>query len=131
MSILAVLAQTAPGAYFAVILSVVLSATVTFLIAAAILRASRKTDLAAEAAGEDRFASAVSQTEADTDGLKRRLDLLVGTPERELAARLRVLRHHVGIAEGDDDHDQRAERHGDGRSGDAGVREKLFAGVDE
>ena len=64
-SILAVLAQTAPGAYFAVILSVVLSATVTFLIAAAILRASRKTDLAAEAAGEDRFASAVSQTEAN------------------------------------------------------------------
>ena len=28
------------------------------------------------------------ETEADTNGLKRRLDLLVGTPERELAARL-------------------------------------------
>ncbi|MCW3156937.1 PTS sugar transporter subunit IIA [Micropruina sonneratiae] len=64
-SILAVLAQTAPGAYVAVALSVVLSAAVTFLIAAAILRASRKTDLAAEAAGEDKFASAVSQTAAN------------------------------------------------------------------
>ncbi len=64
-SILAVLAQTAPGAYFAVILSVVLSATVTFVIAAVILRASRKSDLAAEALGTDRFESAINQTEAN------------------------------------------------------------------
>ena len=64
-SILAVLAQTAPGAYFAVILSVVLAATVSFLIASVILRASRKSDLAAEAAGEDKFSSAISQTEAN------------------------------------------------------------------
>ena len=64
-SILAVLAQTAPGAYIAVILSVVLSAAVTFVIAAVILRASRKADLAAEAAGDDAFAGAVSQTEAN------------------------------------------------------------------
>ncbi|MCC6495462.1 MAG: PTS mannitol transporter subunit IICB, partial [Propionibacteriaceae bacterium] len=64
-SILAVLAQTAPGAYFPVILSVVLSATVTFVIAAVILRASRKRDLAAEAAGLDKFESAISQTEAN------------------------------------------------------------------
>ena len=64
-SFLAVLAQIAPGAYFAVILSVVLSATVSFLIAAVILRASRKRDLEAEAAGTDRFEAAISQTEAN------------------------------------------------------------------
>ncbi len=89
-SILAVLAQTAPGAYFAVILSVVLSATVTFLIAAAILRASRKTDLAAEAAGEDRFASAVSQTEANKGKSSDALDGLLARrrqPQRPPIAR--------------------------------------------
>jgi PTS system mannitol-specific IIC component len=64
-SFLAVLAQIAPGAYFPVILSVVLSATVTFLIAAVILRASRARDLAAEAAGSDKFEAAISQTEAN------------------------------------------------------------------
>ncbi|MFT3969445.1 MAG: PTS sugar transporter subunit IIA [Micropruina sp.] len=64
-SILAIIAQTAPGAYLAVILSVILAATVTFLIAGVILRASRKRDLAAAAAGEDKFSSAISQTEAN------------------------------------------------------------------
>jgi PTS system mannitol-specific IIC component len=64
-SILAVLAQTAPGAYFPVILSVVLAATVSFLIASIILRASRRRDLAAEAEGGDRFESAISRTEAN------------------------------------------------------------------
>ena len=64
-SILAIIAQTAPGAYIAVILSVILAATVSFLIASVILRASRKSDLAAEAAGEDKFSSAISQTEAN------------------------------------------------------------------
>ncbi|HEY9309413.1 MAG TPA: PTS mannitol transporter subunit IICB [Microbacterium sp.] len=63
-SIIAVLAQTAQGAYFAVILSVVLSAGVTFLIAALILRASRKRDLAAMAATDDAFGAAITQTEA-------------------------------------------------------------------
>jgi PTS system mannitol-specific IIC component len=63
-SIIAVLAQTAPGAYFAVILSVVLSAAVTFVIAAIILRASRKRDLAAMAATDDAFGAAITQTEA-------------------------------------------------------------------
>lgn len=63
-SIIAVLAQTARGAYIAVILSVVLSAAVTFVIAALILRASRKRDLAAEAAGGDAFGAAISRTEA-------------------------------------------------------------------
>ena len=64
-SFLAIMAQTAPGAYFAVILSVVLAAAVSFVIASVILRASRSGDLAAEAAGEDKFASAISQTEAN------------------------------------------------------------------
>ncbi|GAA2988566.1 PTS system mannitol-specific IIC component [Microbacterium terrae] len=63
-SIIAVLAQTASGAYFAVILSVILSATVTFLIAGVILRASRKRDLAAMAATDDAFGAAITQTEA-------------------------------------------------------------------
>jgi PTS system mannitol-specific IIC component len=64
-SILAVIAQIAPGAYFPVLLSVVLSAAVTFVIAAIILRASRKRDLAAEAAGVDAFGAAVTRTEAN------------------------------------------------------------------
>ncbi len=63
-SIIAVLAQTASGAYFAVILSVILSAAVTFVIAAVILRASRKRDLAAMAATDDAFGAAITQTEA-------------------------------------------------------------------
>jgi len=64
-SIIAVLLQTAPGAYVAVILSVILSAAVTFVIAAIILRASRKKDLAAEAAGSADFAAAIAATEAN------------------------------------------------------------------
>lgn len=63
-SIIAVLAQTATGAYLAVILSVILSAGVTFVIAAIILRASRKRDLAAMAATDDAFGAAITQTEA-------------------------------------------------------------------
>jgi PTS system mannitol-specific IIC component len=63
-SIIAVLAQTATGAYLAVILSVILSATVTFLIAAVILRASRKRDLEAMALTDDAFGAAITQTEA-------------------------------------------------------------------
>ncbi|HWI31903.1 MAG TPA: PTS mannitol transporter subunit IIB, partial [Microbacterium sp.] len=63
-SIIAVMLQTAPGAYFAVILSVVLSAAVTFVIAGAILRASRKRDLEAMAATDDAFGAAITQTEA-------------------------------------------------------------------
>lgn len=63
-SILAVLAQVANNAYVAVILSVVLSAAVTFLVSWAILRASRKRDLAAMAATDDAFGAAITQTEA-------------------------------------------------------------------
>jgi PTS system mannitol-specific IIC component len=60
-SIIAVLAQTANDSYVGVILSVILSAAVTFIVSMVILRASRKRDLAAE----DTFASAVAQTEAN------------------------------------------------------------------
>lgn len=63
-SIIAVLAQTATGAYLAVILSVILSAAVTFAIAAIILRASRKRDLEAMAVTDDAFGAAITQTEA-------------------------------------------------------------------
>jgi PTS system mannitol-specific IIC component len=64
-SILAVVAQIAPGKYVPVLLSVLLSAAVTFVLASIILRASRKRDLEAEAAGTDKFEAAISQTEAN------------------------------------------------------------------
>jgi len=64
-SILAVIAQIAPGKYVPVLLSVLLSAAVTFVIASIILRASRKRDLEAEAAGTDKFEAAISATEAN------------------------------------------------------------------
>ena len=64
-SIFAVLIQTAPGSHLGVILSVLLSAAVTFLVSMAFLLASRRRDLAAEAAGADGFAAAVAQTEAN------------------------------------------------------------------
>jgi len=63
-SILAVIAQTAPGKYFAVILSVLLAAAVSFLVCAIILRASRKRDLAEMAITDDAFGAAITQTEA-------------------------------------------------------------------
>ncbi len=61
-SIFAVLFQTAPDSYLGVILSVILSATVTFLVAAVILRASRKRDLEADDAS---LVAAIAQTEAN------------------------------------------------------------------
>lgn len=61
-SIFAVMLQTANDSYLGVILSVILSAAVTFAVAAVILRASRKRDLAdADAA----FSDAIAQTEAN------------------------------------------------------------------
>jgi PTS system mannitol-specific IIC component len=63
-SIFAVLAQTASDSYLGVILSVILSAAVTFTIAAIILRASRKRDLEAMAVSDDAFGAAITQTEA-------------------------------------------------------------------
>jgi len=67
-SIFAVLLQTANDSYLGVILSVVLSATVSFLIAGVILRASRKKDMAALEAGADGFTGAVSQNSANKGG---------------------------------------------------------------
>ena len=64
-SIIAVLAQTSSDSYVGVIVSVIGAAAVSFLIGAVILRASRKSDLAAEAAGEDKLAAAVAQNEAN------------------------------------------------------------------
>ncbi len=61
-SIIAVLLQTANDSFLGVILSVILSAAVTFVVASIILRASRKRDLAAEG---DSFSAAVAQTEAN------------------------------------------------------------------
>ena len=75
-SIIAVLAQTPKGSYVGVILSVVLSAAVTFLISAAILRASRKRDLAAE---DDGLAAAIAQTEANKGKSSSALGSLAGS----------------------------------------------------
>ncbi|HJA05177.1 MAG TPA: PTS mannitol transporter subunit IICBA [Candidatus Microbacterium stercoravium] len=58
-SIIAVMIQTPGSDYLGIILAVLISAAVTFVIAAVILRASRKRDLAAG----DRFGAAVAQTE--------------------------------------------------------------------
>lgn len=62
-SIIAVLLQTASDSYVGVILSVVFAATVSFVIASIILRASRKRDLAKANAGD--LAAAIAQTEAN------------------------------------------------------------------
>ncbi len=59
-SIIAVLGMTFRTDYLGVILSVVISAAVTFVIAAIILRASRKKDLEKE----DQFSAAVAKTQA-------------------------------------------------------------------
>lgn len=75
-SIIAVLAQTSRDSYLGVILSVVLSATVSFLVAAVILRASRKRDLAAGESGD--LAAAVAQTEANKGRSSAALSSLVG-----------------------------------------------------
>ncbi|WP_156760917.1 PTS mannitol transporter subunit IICBA [Microbacterium karelineae] len=61
-SIIAVMIQTAGGDYLGVILAVMVSAAVTFVIAAIILRASRKRDLAN---ADDSFSSAVARTQAN------------------------------------------------------------------
>jgi PTS system mannitol-specific IIC component len=68
-SIFAVLIATPRGSFVGVILSVVLSATVSFVIASVILRASRKTDLAAEAAGVNSLADAAQRMD-DLKGKK-------------------------------------------------------------
>jgi mannitol PTS system EIICBA or EIICB component len=62
-SIIAILIQTASDSYVGVILSVLISGAVSFLIAAIILRASRKRDL--ELADAGKFEAAVAQTQAN------------------------------------------------------------------
>ncbi|HCJ49389.1 MAG TPA: PTS mannitol transporter subunit IIB [Microbacterium sp.] len=64
-SIFAVLIQTAPGSHLGVILSVIISAGVTFAVAAVILLAGRKRDLAREEAGQSGFADAIARNEAN------------------------------------------------------------------
>jgi PTS system mannitol-specific IIC component len=77
-SIFAVLIQTAPGSHLGVILSVLLSAAVTFLVCAAFLLANRKRDLAADATGADGFSAAVAQTQANKGKSSAALSGLVG-----------------------------------------------------
>lgn len=62
-SIIAVLLATAPDSYVGVILSVVLSATVSFLLSALFLIRTRKRDLATEGAGD--LSAAIAATEAN------------------------------------------------------------------
>jgi len=64
-SIIAVIAQTPPGSLLGVLLSVVFSATVSFAVAAVIIRAGRKRDLEAMASGEDTLAAAIAKNEAN------------------------------------------------------------------
>ncbi|MFE5409155.1 PTS mannitol transporter subunit IICB [Microbacterium sp. NPDC056569] len=83
-SIIAVTAQAVnPSAggvpnLMVVYLSVLLSATVTFLISWVILRASRKRDLEAMAATDDAFGAAITQTEAAKGKSSAHLDGLRG-----------------------------------------------------
>jgi PTS system mannitol-specific IIC component len=77
-SIFAVLLQTASDSYVGVVLSVVLSATVSFLVASLILRASRKKDLAALEAGTDTFGASVAQN-AENKGGESKVASLLGT----------------------------------------------------
>jgi PTS system mannitol-specific IIC component len=84
-SIIAIFAQTASDSYIGVALSVLLSAAVTFIVAMIILRASRKKDLAAEAAGEDALGAAVLRN-AGNKGGESRVGSLLGTGAGTAAA---------------------------------------------
>jgi mannitol PTS system EIICBA or EIICB component len=78
-SIFAILIQTASDSYIGVILSVILSATVSFLIAAVIIRASRKRDLEAIAtSGDTALADAVAKNAANKGGTSRVGELIGG-----------------------------------------------------
>ena len=77
-SIIAILLQTASDSYLGVILSVLISATVTFLIAMVILRASRKADLAALERGEDGMSAAVAKTQQNKGKDSAALSSLAG-----------------------------------------------------
>jgi PTS system mannitol-specific IIC component len=75
-SIFAVLLQTTRGSYVGVILSVVLAATVSFLVASVILRTSRARDLAAGESGD--MSAAIAQTEANKGKSSSTLGSLTG-----------------------------------------------------
>ena len=83
-SIFAVLFQTSPDSYIGVILSVIGAATVSFLIAAVILRASRRRDLA-DGAGLD-LTAAVAKTQANKGKSSSVLGSLVGSTATDAAA---------------------------------------------
>lgn len=89
-----------------VYLSVLLAATVTFLVSAVILRASRKRDLLAEA---DTFGAAIAQTEANKGKSSAALDALRAADPRDTTAlnaadealdRLETERETGGLADG-------------------------------
>ena len=76
-SILAVIGQTPPDSFVGVILSVLFSAGVSFFVASIIIRAGRRRDLEAIAAGEDTaLADAVAKNAANKGGSSRVGDLL-------------------------------------------------------
>jgi PTS system mannitol-specific IIC component len=83
-SIFAILLQTTKGSYTGVILSVVLSATVSFLIASVMLRASRKGDLAAGESGD--LSAAVAKTEANKGKSSSVLGSMTATEGADAAA---------------------------------------------
>ncbi|MCU1407761.1 MAG: mannitol transporter subunit, partial [Glaciihabitans sp.] len=84
-SIFAVLIQTPSGSYTGVILSVIGAAVVSFVIAAVILLSSRKRDLAAEAAGEDKLGAAVAKN-AQLKGKESQVGSLLGQNAAPAAA---------------------------------------------
>ncbi|MDY0908956.1 PTS mannitol transporter subunit IICB [Microbacterium sp. CFBP9034] len=71
------------GNLLVVYLSVILAATVTFLVAGVILRASRKRDLLAEA---DAFGAAISQTEANKGKSSAAMDALRASDGKDRVA---------------------------------------------
>jgi PTS system mannitol-specific IIC component len=77
-SIFAVLAVTERNSFIGVILSVVLSAAVSFLVASIILRASRKRDLESENAGD--LSAAIAKTQANKGKESSVLGGLAGQP---------------------------------------------------
>src|SRR5690606_29950823 len=100
-SIFAVMIQTAPDSYVGVILSVVLSATVTFLICMPILLASRKRDLASESEADARLAQSIAQTSANKGKQSAALSgLAASVAARPATARTRTDPQRPGGAPG-------------------------------
>jgi PTS system mannitol-specific IIC component len=84
-SIFAIFLQTASDSYLGVALSVIGAAAVSFLIAAVILRASRKRDLEALAAGDDALSAAVAKN-AQLKGRKSDVSGFLGQDAAAAAA---------------------------------------------